>query len=312
MASAEHPRNVVCVNGATSQLGVFLLPRLRAAGFRVLALSRRAPSRPLQVADGVMWADTRVVADGMRPEPAAGHPAPDYLVSCGPLSIASALVTRYPGLRRVVAFSSSSVVSKTESPNARERAQIEAMADAECILAAGCSERGLPLLLLRPTLIYGCGMDHNVSLLARLARRRGVVPLAGQARGLRQPVHADDLADLAVRALTATAPADIISPVCGGSTLTFREMAERVAALLPGRIWLPALPEGLLALMAGMLSRSARWRGINAEMVRRQNRDLVFDDSALRAVFGWTPRPFEPKPVDFEMPEQCRRLQLPV
>ncbi len=36
-------RETVFVTGASSQLGVFLLPRLSAAGFRVLAFSRKAP-----------------------------------------------------------------------------------------------------------------------------------------------------------------------------------------------------------------------------------------------------------------------------
>lgn len=29
-------------------------------------------------------------------------------------------------------------------------------------------------------------------------------------------------------------------------------------------------------------------------MVRRQNRDLDFDDEALRQALNWSPRPFEP------------------
>jgi hypothetical protein len=51
--------------------------------------------------------------------------------------------------------------------------------------------------------------------------------------------------------------------------------------------------------------------GVNAEMARRQNRDLVFDDSALRRSLGWSPRPFRPTPEDFRIPQRAQALQLP-
>ena len=298
----------VWVSGASSQLGVFLLPRLRDAGFRVLALSRRAPRSPVAVADHVSW---------VRPEEAAlaglaaAQGEPEFLVSCGPLDLARRMLDAAPNLRRVVAFSSSSVVSKADSPDAEEGARMAAMARAESALTEACAQRGLPLLLLRPTLIYGCGLDRNVSLLAAFARRFGLIPLAGKAGGLRQPVHADDLAELALRALTAAAPLDRVSPACGGSTLSYREMAQRIADTLPRRARLLTLPAGLLAALLPLASRLGGWKGLNAEMARRQNRDLVFDDSALRQALAWSPRPFAPTAADFETPAYARSLQLP-
>jgi nucleoside-diphosphate-sugar epimerase len=178
-------------------------------------------------------------------------------------------------------------------------------------LATACSERGLPLLLLRPTLVYGCGRDRNVSYLASLARRLKVVPLAGRAAGLRQPVHADDLADLCVRALTATHPVDLTSEACGGSTLTYRDMVQKAAAAAPGRHRLVTLPVGLMRAVLWLVSGLPGWRDLSPEMARRQNRNLVFDDSGLREALGWSPRPFEPSAADFEVPDYARALQLP-
>lgn len=303
--------NVVCVTGASSQLGVFLLPRLRDAGFRVQALGRRAPHKPLEVAERVTWMRTSLLADGERRDQVVRHPPPDQLVSCGPLELALRLVLRYPGLQRVVAFSSSSVVSKADSGDRGERRRMAKMAADEEALSAACSERGLPLLLLRPTLIYGCGMDRNISLLAGLAARCGLIPLAGAAGGLRQPVHADDLAALAVSALQAGEPLAAQSAACGGETLSYREMAGRIAALQSRSVRLLTLPESLMAALLRVLATLPGWAGINAEMARRQNQDLVFDDSALRLALDWNPRPFEPCAADFGVPEHCRNLQLP-
>ncbi len=305
-------RNLVCVAGATSQVGVFLLPRLRSAGFRILALSRQAPLQPLEVAPGVTWLRTSFLADGERLDQVMALPSPDCLVSCGPLDLAARLLLRHPGLRRAVVFSSSSVLSKAESRDAPERDRMREMAASEAGLRQRCAEVSLPLLLLRPTLIYGCGMDANVSRLARLAARYGVLPLAGAAAGLRQPVHADDLAQLAVQALLAATPGDFEAFACGGSTLSYREMVLRVAALQMRRVRTPALPEGLLAVLLGLAGRLSGRSGLNAEMARRQNRDLVFDDHLLRERLGWNPRPFEPTAADFAVPAHCRELQLPV
>lgn len=299
----------VCVTGASSQLGVFLLPRLRAAGYRVAAVSRRAPRRRPAAAGEVLWLHPDVLASG------GASPGPPerfhHLVSCGPLELAFDIVRHGPDLRRVVAFSSSSVVSKAESRDRTESSQMAAMAQQERYLADACAERALPLLLLRPTLIYGCGRDRNISLLAGLARRFGAIPLSGKAGGRRQPVHADDLAALAVRALSAADPPAMISEVCGGSILTYREMVRRVAAVAPGTVRLVTLPVGLMIALVWLLSLVPAWRGLGVEMVRRQNRDLVFDDSALRRALDWSPRPFEPTAADFEVPDYARPFQLP-
>jgi nucleoside-diphosphate-sugar epimerase len=299
----------VVVTGASSQLGIFLLPRLRTAGYRVVAVSRSAP-HPTTAADGdVVWLHPDLVRAGTVEGGIAGPPS--HLISCGPLDTAREIVLHQPSLLRVVAFSSSSVLSKLDSPDREERLAMELMARQEAELAESCARRALPLLLLRPTLIYGCGRDRNVSLLAALARRFGLIPLAGAAGGLRQPVHADDLAQLAVLALAAERPLTVTSAACGGSTLAYRAMAERVAAAMPGKVRLLTLPAGLMAAAVWSLSRLPGWQGLSTAMVRRQNQDLVFDDADLRQALNWSPRPFEPTAADFEVPVYARALQLP-
>ena len=299
----------MCVTGASSQLGIFLLPRLRSAGYRVMALSRSAARLPAAVDEDVAWLHPDMLTAGVVADGVAGPVS--FLVSCGPLEVAREIISRQSSLQRVVAFSSSSVLTKMESPDREERRAMAVMAGQEAELIEICARRELPLLLLRPTLIYGCGRDRNVSVLAGLARRFGVIPLAGAAGGLRQPVHADDLAQLAVLALTAERPLSITSSACGGGTLSYRTMSERIAAAMPGNVRLVTLPAGLMAAAVMLLALLPRWRGLSAEMVRRQNRDLVFDDSDLRQALDWSPRPFEPTAADFEVPEYARSLQLP-
>lgn len=290
----------VAVTGASSQLGVFLLPRLQASEFRVDAYGRSAPSSPVETSRQVRW---------LRPRDDSGLLGADALVSCGPLSLAVAMVANTDGLRQVVAFSTTSVLTKAGSPNRSESGQMAAILADEDRLKSVCSKRGVGLLLLRPTLIYGCGLDRNISLLARIGKRSGFIPVAGNAGGLRQPVHADDLAALAVGALVAGEKIDTESPACGGTTLSYRAMVTEIAGCFSG-VRAVRLPTGLLLAATGLASLFPAFRGVNTEMVRRQAVDLVFDDSPLRSALSYAPRAFKPVAADFEIPPEARALQL--
>jgi len=233
------------------------------------------------------------------------------LISCGPVEVATKAIALCPRLERVVAFSTSSVFSKASSPDGSENMQIADILARETQLQARCLRSGLALAIFRPTLIYGCGLDRNISLLAAWIRRMGWLPLAGKAAGLRQPVHADDLAGLAVNALMADKPVNLDSPACGGSTLSYRQMAELVFDALdqPRRIF--NLPPHLMGALVSLVRVLPHLRGVNRQMVRRQNIDLVFDDSALKKLLKYQPRPFRPSAGDFEIPPELEKYRLP-
>ena len=135
-------------------------------------------------------------------------------------------------------------------------------------------------------------------------------PVAGSASGLRQPVHADDLAAAAVAALTVIdrLPAELF--LSGATTLTYREMLRRIAGAHGRKLRVLPMP---LALLSGLLSL-LRWlpgmREIKPEMLRRQNVDLVFDDAPARELLGYRPRAFRPRDEDFRRPEEQVLLHL--
>jgi nucleoside-diphosphate-sugar epimerase len=233
------------------------------------------------------------------------------MVSCGPMGLALDRLEDLPGLERVVAFSTSSVLGKAASADPAERDLMRNIAAQEAQLKEGCANRGVVLLLLRPTLIWGCGLDRNVSLLARFGRRFGFIPVAGEAAGLRQPVHADDLAELAVRALATDFGPCLESAACGASTLSYRDLAGRIAAAGQRKIRVVAMPPAALAGLIRLASLLPAFRGVNAEMVHRQGRDLVFDDSILREALEYAPRGFHPEAGDFAIPPRAERFRLP-
>lgn len=268
----------VMVFGASSQIGHFLLPRLRARGDAVVALSRkdRAP------VDGVAW------LRGELPDRVPDVGRPLALISFGPLLpfarwLSSATVS--PGTR-VIATSSMSAESKQDSDVPAERAISRSLRDGEQALAAACERQGALWTVFRPTLIYGAGLDKSLTPIAQRAMRLRVFPLPA-GRGLRQPVHADDIAAAVVAALDHPEAAGKILPLGGGERITAGEMFARVRASLPGPTVPLPIPAPLLRLGRHAVPRL---RG----PLTRLEANLVADNGELERLLGVSPRPFRP------------------
>lgn len=141
-------------------------------------------------------------------------------------------------------------------------------------------------------MIYGRGLDRNVSQIARVIRRFGFFPLFGAARGLRQPVHVDDVALACRRALeTGNSPAYNIS---GGESITYREMVSRIFTALgqqPRFLTMPLWPFRAMAPAVRLVPKFHDW---SPSMAERMNQDLVFDNTQARSELGIAFRRFEP------------------
>ncbi|MDP6952498.1 MAG: hypothetical protein QGF53_07020, partial [Alphaproteobacteria bacterium] len=264
-----------------------LVPGLLARGDQVIALRRGAAIGE----SDAQWlsadlASAPVPLKGVCLD-AAVHATGLWLLPAHLESLAAA------GCRRLIAFGSTSVASKVASRSAHERGQVAALADAEAEIAAQCEHLRIAWTLFRPTLVYGRGRDLNVSAAARFIERFGIFPLAGKARGLRQPVHADDLAALAVGALDCPAAEGRAYDLAGGETLTYAEMIGRLfdAKGRPRRRI--SLPTPLLAVLAAGFGRMIRQPAYTAELAHRMNSDLTVDDGDARRDLGWAPRGFQ-------------------
>ena len=273
------------VFGASGQIGTPLLRRLGNAGWRVLAVSRQAHAD----APGLHWLRGDLAGVDGLPD------AVDAIFSCGPLDQFARWHAAAP-LRapRVVAFGSTSAISKQGSGDAGERDVARRLRDAEALLFSVAQARGVAVTVLRPTLVYGAGRDQTLTRIARLARRWGRFVLPRHANGLRQPVHVDDLADAAWAACQSSASHGRSYDVPGGETLAYRDMVQRVLACMQEPLRLLELPMPLFRSMLVV----AQLRGIAAdftpEALARMRQDLVFDSQPARRDFAYAPRMFNP------------------
>ena len=272
--------------GAGGIVGPYLLERLVRAGYTIDCLSRRqAPSLP----HGVRWTTIDLKAPG----PWRCHPG--TIAFCIlPLWLVPPVLPCLSAARQIIAFGSTNVLTKINSADPHERALARRLRKAERDLATYCEPSNLPWTILRPTLIYGGGRDGNISAIAAFICRFGVFPIPSPARGLRQPVHADDLAHAAVAAVDNKAASNTALNLPGGETLTYREMVRKVFLAMGRRPVIVPLPEWLMSAGAKAF-RSLEMVEYGPEAFRRMNRDLVFDDARARTVLGYAPRPFEPE-----------------
>ena len=196
------------------------------------------------------------------------------------------------GACRVVALSSTSLFAKKDSPDPGEQALVRGLHAGEQALRTWAETQGVEWVILRPTLIYGYGRDKNVTEILRFVRRWGGFPLLGRADGLRQPVHAEDVATACVSALTVPAAGNRAYNLSGGETLSYREMVCRIFAAIGKRPQAVTIPRWLFRLAVAALRRLPRYRNWTTEMAERMNRDLVFDHGDAARDLGFSPRPF--------------------
>jgi nucleoside-diphosphate-sugar epimerase len=282
--SPAWPSPPVFVLGATSLIGEFLTRRLAQDGQAFTALSRRPP-------EDMDWLQADLADHDLK----AKLPPLETVYSLSPVwLLPPALEAMHgAGMRRLVAFSSTSRFTKLESADPVERETARRLAEAEAQVQAFCEVNGIAWTILRPTLIYAEGRDGNISRLAGLIRKWGWLPISGRGEGLRQPVHADDLASAALAAAGSEVARNRTYDLAGGDRLTYRQMVERLFEGLNK----PKLILTVPPLLWGLAFAVARplLPGATGAMGARMSRDMVFDDAAARADFGWAPRPFLPQ-----------------
>lgn len=281
----EPSNAAVLLTGASSQIGRCVLRRLEAEGRLVVAAGRRAAD--VKKRKGVRF----VQCDLAQQYISIPHAVSSVVHIAGIWLLPQHLDALHDqGVRRIVCFSSTSIYVKQDSSNPGERDLVRRMMDAEADIARRCESLGIEWTVLRPTLVYGLGMDRNVSRAARFIQRFRCYPIAFGATGLRQPVHADDLAAAALAALVEPVAVGRHYDVGGGETLPYREMIGRIFDTLASpRIFLPLPLLEQAVAAAGVLMRRPE---VTGEMVRRMRRDLVCDNRPAIDDLGYRPRTF--------------------
>lgn len=280
------------IGGAGTQLAPWLVPGLLQRGWKLSLLSRGIALRHDYGPDAV-WQDF----DFRGRKPLQTGPAQTLIhIADINLVVPHIQAFRDVGVQRVVAFSSTSMLTKVKSTSAFDLAQVDRLQRAEDGLTEACQKMGMAWTILRPTMIYGGLMPKGVVVeIARIIRMTGGwFPLVGDGSGFRQPVHAADLAIAAIQSAESENAANRAFNLSGAEKLTFRQMVERIFQAMGRKPHIIRVPVAGFRAAIFLAQKLPRYSHISTATALRMLKDMSFDHSEATTTFGYSPVPFIP------------------
>jgi nucleoside-diphosphate-sugar epimerase len=273
--------------GASSLVGQHLLDQIPANQYIIYALTQQTRSHQTNTDNShIVWQQL--------PFKKNKEPSIPVWLCAAPIWV---LPDYFPmleacGIKRIVCLSSTSVISKAHSDNLQEQQLSERLAHAETALQVWAANHQVQWIIIRPTLIYGDGKDKNITAISRFIRLFKCFPILETAQGLRQPVHARDVATACLVTLHNADISHRVYTLSGGETLTYAAMVTRIfeTLQLPARI-IP-VPRWLFQCVIHCLRCFPRYRHLTIDMVERMNQHLDFSHTELNSDTGFTPSAF--------------------
>jgi uncharacterized protein YbjT (DUF2867 family) len=174
------------------------------------------------------------------------------------------------GVRRIVHISIANPSAESHLPYYWGKA-----ANEQAIL-----ESGLSYAILRPTVLVGGGEDVLINNIAFLLRHFPVFFIPGDGSYGIQPVHVEDLADLAVEAVYSRE--NYIIDAVGPDAYTFKELVQLVGETIGARRLLISVPPRLALLAAQFISLFVRDVVLTPEEVDGLMANLLVSKEAPR------------------------------
>lgn len=280
------------VIGSSSQIGSWLVPELVESGWVIHLISRgRSPRTDY---GGATWHQF----DLSQLEEA--FPNLNARVLFHTAGIGAVLpwldAINSAGISRVIAFSSTSLFTKADSTSEVDLQMVGRLAGYEQTFITQCESLGLAWTILRPTMIYGGKFgDRTVMDIVRVIRRLGFFPILGRGTGLRQPVHARDLADACIQLIDHKATINKAYNLGGAEELSYFEMVRRIFGAMGKKPRFLPVPLAGFSFAVRLANFHPRYRHLTASMAKRMDQDMVFANDEATLDFGYRPRGFSPR-----------------
>ena len=296
----------VFVTGASSIIGQPVLNALLSKECQVTEISRSSISNQAISWDMVTGSGKKLMIEK------TADLESFYLIHCAPIWFLPQQIEWLIsiGLRRVIVFSSSSIDGKNDSNSQHEQQLVSLLKTAEDDVVAACEVANIPLTIFRPTMIYGYGQGQNLAFIAKVIKRFKCFPVANPAMGLRQPVHADDLATAVVQAIDNTKTYGKNYTLSGAEALPYKEMVKRIFVAMHYTPRIITINGFIYRCALNLLSYAGKLLGkplpIDPAMADRMQQDLSFDHSPATDDFAYAPTMFLPNGENdlIELPAQ--------
>ncbi|MDX8376454.1 MAG: NAD-dependent epimerase/dehydratase family protein [Mariprofundales bacterium] len=297
----------IFITGATSQIGMFLLKILADnPNYHIYAVSRNLQPKQASVTwlqmDLEDWTQDDEVLDAQSDcldqqdqVESIKFPTCDIWIHLALLSLINETLLQKAstaGVRRLLVFGTTSMFTKQQSHSAKEQGLVNELEATEKLIAQLAPTLAMPWTLFRPTMIYGCGLDKNVSFIRDKIKRFGFIPIINGGHGLRQPVHAEDLAIACCQTLSQLETYNKSYNLSGGEILSYVDMVRRIFVSMNKKPRLLNVPLGLMKFVLRVAALIPSYRFLTPDMAERVNQDLVFPHDDAQKDFGYQPRGF--------------------
>ena len=222
MSALTTPSSGTVVLGGRNDVAEYLVPRLSGLARAVLVLSR-AGERTLFCRSAAV-----LHLEYLDKVPDDDLPLLEDVICTIPiwhLSKYEGALLRC-GVRRLVAFSSTSITTKSDSMDQKEKDVVRRLQEGERWLESFARSNDVACLIVRPTIIYGGHFNRSIRLVQNMIRTLGVFPFHIPENGTRQPIHADDLAQMAVGWINSKVTGVEMVSVAGRDVLSNRSLME--------------------------------------------------------------------------------------
>lgn len=278
----------IVILGGRSLITPYLMNRLSEQGLGAQIISRRALAdlpegftcRTLDINDGPEWT----------------APSGSVVVSLLPICILAENLSHFMEAKSIIAISSTGIFNKSEKASKRDRSISKNLEYAENRIDNWSKRNLTTYTVLRPTMIYDGKHDGSIARIAKIIKNFYIFPISFPGKGLRQPVHADDVATAIINAIDNHECTNQSFNIAGGEILSYREMVRRILLGLNRIPVVFMLPAWILRTLFRILSflKIINETRYGPELFDRMNEDMVFYcEDGLQAL-KYNPRKFKP------------------
>lgn len=196
--------------------------------------------------------------------------------------------------KNLIAFSTSSVLTKVNSSHIKDKNLLEEFTNAENLLVEQCNYQKFGCYVFRPTLIYSLGKDKNVTVINNFIKKYKFFPKIGNFTGLRQPIASSCLAQLIRNAISKQPSPGFVKfyQVAGQETMTFKEMVEKLFYLnMQKPIFIP-INKTFFYYVLKTANLMGFFKNISFDMIDHASMNFNFSNKEIYEDFKFKPKNF--------------------
>lgn len=285
--SGKEPIKEIIIFGPYGQVGIAVIRLALSRGIKVIAVTHTRTvsfSNPMFSAVNVEELDY-VFAKGNK-----------KVVFTGPINKIHEYKKYLNKASHLICFSSTSRFTKSDSSSEFYKNIVSDLVTGEEEVIKLSESNKFRFNILRPTLIYGFGIDSNVTAISKFIGKYKIFPIYKNGSGLRQPVHLEDLANSVISLFHAGKKSyNKEYNLSGGETLSYYQMVKKI--FLAQNQTPIIFKTKFLPFFMEIANKFSSNQLINKEVVLNMEKDFVFSHIEAQKDFNYSPRKFLEDPT---------------